>query len=76
MNNTVISASALLRSVLEGMDELFDQVALEYWRDRVRQVAEMDAPSAVAQAWIHTPIPTFNCSSRWSPRRSPSWTSR
>ena len=44
-------AAALLRSVLEGLDELFAQTGVPYWRGRVREVAAADSPSSMARAY-------------------------
>lgn len=45
------NASALLRSTLEGLDELFDRTSIAFWRDRVRTVAAIEPPSSMARAY-------------------------
>ena len=44
-------AAELLRSVLDGLDELFTRTGFEFWDEQVRKVATFKSPTRVARAY-------------------------
>lgn len=45
------SAANLLRSVVDGLDQLFVRTGVAYWADKVREVTAFDSPAELADAY-------------------------